>query len=122
MGRAMKFLVLSLVVGFGLLASGCASTHLDGEGEQTVPFVIQRPILQAPVPGAEGSPPLAITPGVGLTPPAWYWMEQPNHQLDRQLQQQWNSYNQNRTPAPQFPRVPICQSVQMNGQIVTTCY
>jgi hypothetical protein len=118
----MKFLVLSLVVGLGLLGAGCASTHLDGEGEQTVPFVIQRPIQQAPVSGAEGVLPPASAPGSALTPPAWYWMEQPKNRLDQQLQQQWNFYNQNRMPAPQFPRTPVCQSIQMNGQIVTNCY
>lgn len=122
MGWSMKVFMLSLVVGFGLLASGCALGNLAGEGEQSVPLVIQRPVQQAAVPGPESLPPPTWVPGSGLTPPAWYWMEQPNLLLDRQLQQQWNSYYQNRIPPSRFPVAPICHSVQMNGQIVTNCF
>lgn len=118
----MKVLMLGLIVGFGLLGAGCASGNLAGEGEQTVPLVIFKTGQQAPAPGGEGVLPPASAPGSGLTPPAWYWMEQPRHRLDQQLQQQWNFYQQNRMPPPQFPRTPTCQSIQMNGQIVTNCY
>jgi len=49
-------------------------------------------------------------------------MEQPQRRLENQLQQQWNSYYQNRQPPPQFSRPLNCQSIQMGGQIITNCY
>jgi len=118
----LRVFVISLVVGLGLLGSGCASTAPTREGTSPVPVVIhtQTPQAQAP-PAADVLPPTS-SPGSGLTPPAWYWMEQPQRRLENQLQQQWNSYYQNRQPPPQFSRPLNCQSIQMGGQIITNCY
>ena len=118
----MKSRMVSLIVGLGLLASGCATTAPTREAESQVPTVIHTQTQQAQSPSATDLLPPASSPGSGLTPPAWYWMEQPKRRLENQLQQQWNFYHQNRTPAPQFPRPLNCQSIQMGGQIVTNCY
>ena len=117
----MKAFVISLVVGLGLLASGCAATVPTREAEIPVPTVIHKQTQQAESPSADQLPP-ASSPGSGLTPPAWYWMEQPQRRLENQLQQQWNFYNQNRQPPPQFPRAPICHSTLLGGQVITHCY
>lgn len=70
-------------------------------------------------------PPDTLPGGTGSrsqTPPSWYWAEQQQHRFDHLLQQQWQQYYQNRTPAPQFKRAPNCQSIMSGGQVITTCY
>jgi hypothetical protein len=55
-------------------------------------------------------------------PPAWYWNEKPQQQLDRMLQQQRDQYYRERQQPPAFPRPPICNSYVAGGQVYTQCH
>lgn len=122
MGKwSLKGVVLSLVL--GLLATGCAALDQYREGPPPVTQPTQAPGQQvAPqVPSTGLTPPPGPPPDPSQFPPFWYWSDQQLQQSDRYLQQQWQFYNQNRQPPPQFQRPPICTSTLIGGQVITTC-
>lgn len=115
---------LGLVLGLGLLASGCGVFDVSREGQmpasqpprpQTRPAAPQAPLEAPPLPPG-GSP-----RGEQL-PPFWYWADKQQQQADRYLQQQWQFYQQNRQPPPQFPRAPLCTSTLLGGHVITNCH
>ena len=107
----MKDLVVSVVLGLGLLASGCGvfDVYRDQQAAPQMP------------PDALTLPPVS-SPSAGQLPPYWYWADQQQQEFDRYLRQQWMYYYQNRQPPPQFPRQPICTSTLLGGQVITTCH
>lgn len=120
----MKGLMLSLVLGLGLLASGCGVFNVSRERQMPAPQPPQPQTRQA-VPQMPSEtftlPPLSSPRGEQL-PPFWYWADKQQQQADRYLQQQWQFYHQNRQPPPQFPRAPICTSTLLGGHVITNCY
>ncbi len=120
----MKDLVVSLVLGLGLLASGCGVFDVYRDHQMPAPSSSETQGQQA----APQMPPEALTlppvfsPSAGQLPPYWYWAEKEQLQFDQYLQQQWNLYYQNRQPPPQFSRPPICNSTILGGQVITTCH
>jgi hypothetical protein len=124
MGRwPVKGVVFSFVLGLELLAVGCAALDQYREGPppvtQPAQAQAQQIAPQAPAPGLTLPP--GPPPDPSQFPPFWYWSDQQRQQSDRYLQQQWQFYNQNRQPPPQFQRPPICTSTLLGGQIITTC-
>lgn len=120
----MKGLMLSLVLGLGLVASGCGTLDELREGPKLLPSPPQAQTQQAmPQTPSEAPvlPPVTL-PSVGQLPPYWYWADKQQQQADRYLQQQWNFYSQNRQPPPQFSRPPICTSTLLGGHVITTCH
>ena len=119
----MKGMVFSLVLGLELLAVGCGTLDQYREGPPPVTPQAQAPGQQVapPIPSAGFTPPPGSLPDPSQFPPFWYWSDQQHLQVDRYLQQQWQFYNQNRQPPPQFQRPPICNSTLIGGQIITTC-
>ncbi|TLY21546.1 MAG: hypothetical protein E6K68_05845 [Nitrospirae bacterium] len=120
----MKGWMVGLVLGLGLLTSGCGAFDIYRDRQMPVPSPPQPHTRQA-VP----QPPLetpAFPPAPSLStdqlPPYWYWAEKQQQEFDRYLQQQWMYYYLNRQPPPQFPRQPICTSTLLGGQVITTCH
>jgi hypothetical protein len=110
----MKGVVYSLVLALGLLASGCGVFDAYRDRQMPAPEPSQ--------PQARQAVPPVSSPRVGQLPPSWYWADKQQQQADRYLQQQWNFYNQNRQPPPQFQRPPICTSTLLGGQVITSCH
>ncbi len=119
----MKGLEGSLVLGLGLLVSGCGVFDVYRDKQIPTPSPPQmqdRQTMSQMPPDALTLPP-ALSPSTGQLPPYWYWADQQRQEFDRYIQQQWQLYYQNRQPPPQFFRPPICQSTLLGGQIITTC-
>jgi hypothetical protein len=119
----MKGMVFNLVLGLELLAVGCGMLDQYRNGPPPVTQPAQAPGHQvAPqVPSAGLAPPPGLPPDPSQFPLFWYWSDQQLQRSDRYLQQQWQFYNQNRQPPPQFQHPPICQSTLLGGQVITTC-
>jgi hypothetical protein len=119
----MKCVVFILVLGLGLLAVGCGALDQYRNGPPPVTQPAQAPGQQVTpqIPSAGLMPPPGPPPNPSQFPPFWYWSDQQLQQSDRYLQQQWQFYNQNRQPPPQFQHPPICQSTLLGGQVITTC-
>jgi len=119
----MKDLVVSVVLGLGLLASGCGVFDVYRDQQMPAPRSSETHGQQAApqIPSEAPALPPVTVPGVEQLPPYWYWADQQQQEFDRYLQQQWMYYYQNRQPPPQFPRQPICTSTLLGGQIITTC-
>jgi hypothetical protein len=119
----MKVGVFGLALGLGLLTSGCGTLDELRDGPKPVPKLpqVQTQQVVPQVPSESPTPPTVTVPRVEQLPPYWYWSDKQQQQADRYLQQQWNFYNQNRQPPPQFPRAPICESTVLGGQVLTTC-
>lgn len=120
----MKGGVLSFVLAVGLLTSGCGVFDAYRDRQIPVPELSQPQTRQAAPQAPLEAPPLppVVSPRVEQLPPYWYWADKQRQQADRYLQQQWNFYNQNRQPPPQFPRAPICHSTLLGGQVITSCH
>jgi hypothetical protein len=120
----MKGLVFSLVLGVVLLAAGCGTLDELRDGPKPVPAPPQPQTRQAAPQAPSEAPalPPVTLPSVGQLPPYWYWADKQQQQFDRYLQQQWQFYNQNRQPPPQFPRAPICTSTLLGGHVITNCH
>ncbi len=119
----MKGVVFSLVLGLGVLASGCGVFDVYRDKQIPTPSPPQtedRQAMSQMPPGALTLPPV-LSPSVEQMPPYWFWADKQQQQFDRYLEQQWNLYYQNRQPPPQFFRPPICQSTVLGGQVLTTC-
>jgi hypothetical protein len=119
----MKGLLFSLVLGLGLLASGCGVFDVYRDQQMPAPRWSETHGQQAapPMPPDALALPPVSSPSAGQLPPYWYWADQQQQGFDRYLQQQWMYYYQNRQPPPLFPRQPICTSTLLGGQIITTC-
>ena len=120
----MKGLVCGLVLGLGLLTSGCGVFDVYRDKQMPAPSPSQtqdRQTMSQMPPGALTLPP-ALSPSTGQLPPYWYWADKQRQEFDRYVQQQWMYYYLNRQPPPQFPRPPICQSTLLGGQVITHCY
>lgn len=120
----MKGLMFSLVLALGLLVSGCGVFDVYRDRQMPAPEPSQPQARQAvpQMPSETFTLPPVTSPRVEQLPPYWYWADKQQQQADRYLQQQWNFYNQNRQPPPQFPRAPICTSTLLGGQVLTTCH
>ena len=120
----MKGVVLTLVLGLGLLASGCGAFDVYRDRQTPVPEPSQPQTRQAvpQMPSEAPTLPPVTAPRGEQLPPFWYWADKQQQQADRYLQQQWQFYNQNRQPPPQFPRAPICTSTLLGGHVITTCH
>ncbi len=120
----MKGRVLSLVLTVGLLTLGCGVFDVSREGQLPAPQPPQPQTRQAVPQAPLEAPPLppVVSPRGEQLPPFWYWSDKQQQQADRYLQQQWQFYQQNRQPPPQFPRPPICTSTLLGGQVITTCH
>ena len=119
----MKSMAVGLVLGLGLLASGCGALDQYREGPQPVAQPAQAPVQEvAPqAPATDLAPPSASPPDPSQLPPYWYWSDKEQQQFYRYLQQQWQFYCQNKQPPPQFTRPPVCTSTLLGGQVLTTC-
>src|SRR5207245_5078174 len=108
----MKDLVVSVVLGLGLLASGCGVFDVYRDQQIPAPRSSETHGRQA----APQMPPEALTlppvfsPSTGQLPPYWYWAEKEQLQFEQYLQKQWLYYYQNRKQSPQFLITPIYNS------------
>ena len=120
----MKSLMVSLIVGLGLLASGCGVFDVFRDRQMLAPGPPQPQTHQVvpQIPPETFILPPVMLPSVEQLPPYWYWADKQQQQFDRYLQQQWNLYYQNRQPPPQFTRPPICNSALLGGQVLTNCF
>lgn len=86
----MKGLVLSLILGLGLLASGCGTLDELRDGPKPVPKLPQAQTQQAvpQTPSEVPTLPPVTSPRVEQLPPYWYWADKQQQQSDRYLQQQ----------------------------------
>jgi len=98
----MKDLVVSVVLGLGLLASGCGVFDVYRDQQMPAPRSSETHGRQA----APQMPPEALTlppvfsPSTGQWPPYWHCAEKQQLQLDQYLQPQWMYYCHYRPPPP----------------------
>ena len=120
----MKGVVFSLVLGLGVLASGCGVFDAYRDRQMPAPEPSQPQARQAvpQIPSEALTLPPVVSPRVEQLPPYWYWADKQQQQFDRALQQQWQFYYENRQPPPQFQRPPICTSTLLGGHVITTCH
>ena len=119
----MKGWMVGLVLGLGLLTSGCGVYDVYRDRQISVPEssgTHDEQVAPQMPPGALALPPVTV-PGGEQLPPYWYWAEKQQQEFDRYLERQWMYYYLNRQPPPQFPRQPICTSTLLGGQVLTTC-
>src|SRR5256712_12619215 len=114
----MKDLVVSVVLGLGLLASGCGVFDVYRDQQMPAPRSSETHGRQAApqMPPAALPLPPGFSPSTGQLPPYWHWSEKKRLQFDQYLQPQWMYYYQNRPPAPQFPPPPIRHRTPPRGQ------
>jgi hypothetical protein len=119
----MKSRTFGLVLGLGMLASGCGvfDVYRDRQWPAPTPSATQDLHVAPQVPSETPALPPVTAPDVAQLPPYWFWADQQQQAFDRYLQQQWLHYYQNRQPPPQFPPTPTCQSILLGGQVITIC-